>query len=46
MIKSIKAIMRQDREPYRVPRRVQDMSLLMLVTIHSQQLYHGHLKAC
>ena len=25
MIKSIKAIMRQDREPYRVPRRVQDV---------------------
>ena len=25
MIKSIKTIMRQDREPYRVPRRVQDV---------------------
>ena len=25
MIKSIKAIMRQDREPYRIPRRVQDV---------------------
>ena len=25
MIKSIKAIMRQDREPYHVPRRVQDV---------------------
>ena len=25
MIKSIKTIMRQDREPYRIPRRVQDV---------------------
>ena len=25
MIRSIKTIMRQDREPYRVPRRVQDV---------------------
>ena len=25
MIKSVKTIMRQDREPYRVPRRVQDV---------------------
>ena len=25
MIKSIKAIMRQDREQYRIPRRVQDV---------------------
>lgn len=25
MIKSIKGIMRQDREPYRIPRRVQDV---------------------
>lgn len=25
MIKSIKAIMRQDREPYHIPRRVQDV---------------------
>ena len=25
MIKSIKTIMRQDREPYHIPRRVQDV---------------------
>ena len=25
MIRSIKTIMRQDREPYRIPRRVQDV---------------------
>ena len=25
MIKSVKTIMRQDREPYRIPRRVQDV---------------------
>ena len=42
MIKSIKAIMRQDREPYRVPRRVQDVIPIQCVwpkTVSSSSKY-------
>ena len=44
MIRSIKTIMRQDREPYRIPRRVQDVIPIQCVWPDGIEKHSDNLK--